>query len=70
MQNIARGYAYLATGQNEELSQKRMRICSNCPHLRGGLVCGECGCEMHAKTRLPEEQCADEKNRRWLAEVA
>ncbi len=67
--NIARGFAYLATGENEELSQKRMKICSNCPHFRGGESCAFCGCLMEAKTRIPEEQCADEKNRRWTAEI-
>ncbi len=66
--NIARAHAYLIAGTNEELSHRRMKICSNCPHLRGGIVCNFCGCDMPAKTRLPEEQCSDENNRRWLAE--
>ena len=64
---IATGYAYLAAGVNEELSEQRMKICNNCPNLRGGLVCVICGCEMHAKTRLPLEECPDKKNQRWLA---
>jgi len=66
--DIARGAAYLATGKNEDLMQRRLKICSNCPHFRGGLVCNLCGCPMHSKARLPEYQCEDEKNRRWLAE--
>lgn len=67
LKNIATGYAYLAAGTNSELSQKRMKICNNCPHFVGGLICRICGCEMHAKTRLPQEQCSDTKNRRWSA---
>jgi hypothetical protein len=65
-QRIATGFAYLAAGVNEELSQKRVKICYNCPRLVGGLVCNLCGCEVHAKTRLPVERCP-EKIPRWLA---
>jgi hypothetical protein len=68
MKDIAVSHAYLVAGTNEELSQRRMKICANCPHLRGGIVCSKCGCDMPAKTRLPESQCEDENNRRWLAE--
>lgn len=64
--NIARSYLYLANGTNEELSQERVKICSNCPRLVGGLVCSLCGCEVHAKTRLPAETCPD-KEPRWRA---
>jgi len=66
---IAIGYAYLAAGVNEELSARRVRICRNCPNLMGGMVCAICGCEVHAKTRLPEEECPDKKNRRWTKEI-
>lgn len=69
VKNIATGYAYLALGVNPELSKKRMKICNNCPFVVQGIICSICGCELHAKTRLPNEQCADEKNRRWLPEL-
>lgn len=68
IKNVARGYAYLALGVNQELGKKRFAICSNCPHIRGGLTCNLCGCDMAAKSRLPEVECADPKNKRWLAE--
>lgn len=63
---IATGFAYLAGGINEELSKKRMRICSNCPKLFGGEVCSVCGCSVAAKTRLPEEECP---LKRWIKSV-
>lgn len=63
---IATGYLYLAGGVNEELSKERMKFCNNCPRLVGGLVCSICGCECHAKTRLPEESCPD-KEPKWGA---
>jgi hypothetical protein len=68
VKNIAKGYAYLVGGINEELGKKRMAICTNCPHLKGGLVCDFCGCAMDAKTRLPDMECASPNNKRWLAE--
>jgi hypothetical protein len=65
---VARGWYYLAAGVNDELSAARMKFCYNCPHLVGGLVCNLCGCEAHAKTRLPEQQCPD-KPPRWLSQT-
>lgn len=53
---IATGYAYLMFGVNEELSKKRLRICRNCPKFKNP-ACTICGCEMAAKTRLPQESC-------------
>jgi hypothetical protein len=60
---IATGFAYLAAGVNTDLSKERLKKCNNCPRLVGGLICSECGCEVHAKTRLPEEQCPLKK---WI----
>lgn len=56
-QRIAKGWAYLAGGVNQELSESRVKVCNNCAQLRGGLVCAQCGCEVHAKSRLQEEKC-------------
>jgi hypothetical protein len=67
VRQIGRAYNYLAQGVNEELMEERMKICNNCPHFVGGLVCQQCGCPMHAKARLPEVECADTQNKRWLA---
>lgn len=68
IKNVAQGYAYLVLGVNDELGTKRFAICSNCPNLRGGITCNLCGCNMQAKSRLPQVECADSKNKRWLAE--
>lgn len=65
--NIARGYAYLAGGINEELMQERIKICNNCTNFVGGLVCQLCGCDMTAKARLPDVECPDKVNKRWSA---
>lgn len=62
---IVKGYAYLMFGVNEELSTKRMKICRNCTKFQNP-ACLLCGCDMAAKTRLPQEQCADTKNPKWL----
>jgi hypothetical protein len=66
-QRIATGFAYLAAGINQELSEKRVKICYNCPHLRQGISCNLCGCFIDAKTRLPNERCPD-KIPRWIEE--
>jgi hypothetical protein len=60
-QRIAKGFAYLAGGINQELSDKRIKICNNCPRLRGGISCSICGCIVEAKTRLPEESCPEQR---------
>lgn len=66
--NIVRGYAYLMFGINEDLSKKRLKICKNCAYFENP-SCKICGCDMAAKTRLPQEQCADTKKTRWLREA-
>lgn len=53
---IILGWWYWITNQNNELARKRLAHCLYCP-FREGLICGECGCNLQAKTRLPEEEC-------------
>lgn len=38
------------------IAKERMDICNECPALKLG-VCGECGCIMAAKTKLPNAFC-------------
>lgn len=66
---IATGFAYLAAGVNNELSEQRLKICYNCPKLVGGIICGICGCSVAAKTRLPGESCPLKKPK-WEAVAA
>lgn len=62
---VAKGYAYLMFGVNEKLSKQRMKVCRNCPKFNSDGSCSICGCDMAAKTRLPQEQCPDKKPK-WL----
>jgi len=66
-QRIATGWAYMAAGVNQVLSERRVKICNNCAQLRGGLICAQCGCPVDAKTRLPQESCPLKK---WIEEPA
>lgn len=65
VRRIATGFAYAVGGFNTELSQQRIKICRNCPEMRGGLSCNLCGCVLEAKTRVPEEYCPAGK---WKAQ--
>lgn len=65
VKNVVKGFAYLIGGINEELGAERLKICHNCPKLSGGVACTVCGCEVHAKTRVPNESCPIGK---WCAE--
>ena len=46
---------------NEELAQKRLKICNSCSQKLNikfvGDICGECGCILDNKTRLIDEHC-------------
>jgi hypothetical protein len=42
----------------EELSNKRLAICSSCPeYVRLTHQCKKCGCIMNLKTKLPHAEC-------------
>lgn len=47
-------------GSNTVVARSRMRICRPCQY-RKGVRCGECGCLLLAKTRLPDEECPRNK---------
>lgn len=59
-QQIIRAYGLLATNQKKELSDKRMKVCRECPgkYYRLGM-CMRCKCVMKAKTRLEEAKCPE-----------
>lgn len=48
-------------GIEEDLAQKRLKICNSCPQKQDikfvGDICGECGCILDNKTRLRDENC-------------
>ncbi len=68
---IVSGYAKVLTNQNEELKDKRLKICISCElvseHPVFGYICSKnkstkegkvgCGCVLAAKTRLENGEC-------------
>lgn len=59
---IASAFIKLFKGENDKLSEDRLKICNPCEH-RMGILCGNCGCYLKAKVRDPEEECP---NKYWL----
>jgi hypothetical protein len=61
---VARTAKRLATGKkvvaNEEKRAERIKICQECPLLRG-LRCSKCGCNTVAKVALEGEKCPEGK---------
>lgn len=53
---IVLGWWLYVTNRNNTLALNRLNKCVNCP-FRVGVTCGECGCFLQAKARIPEEQC-------------
>jgi hypothetical protein len=52
---------------SEEVQKQRMDICQACPLLHKiTKMCAECGCFMHAKTKLPNAFCPKGK---WAESV-
>lgn len=62
---IIRAWWYYFAGKNRELMKSRLSICHDC-ELRKWIVCGQCGCELHAKASDPEEHCPYPKGNRWV----
>lgn len=38
------------------MAKERIKVCFACSERRG-IFCGECGCELHAKAEIEEEEC-------------
>lgn len=62
---IIRAWWYFFTGKNEELMRMRLRDCQSC-ELRKWVICGECGCGLHAKASDPEEHCPHPNGDKWI----
>jgi len=37
--------------------ERRLRICGNCPDLRGGTTCGHCGCLVEVRAKIAASSC-------------
>jgi hypothetical protein len=44
-------------GNNEELYQKRVAVCFECPMYSLWGVCGKCGCNLQMRLRNPNLNC-------------
>lgn len=46
------------------MAKYRLQFCFDC-ELRRGVFCGECGCELHAKSEIEDEKCPHPKGNKW-----
>jgi hypothetical protein len=53
---IAIAWYFWLTNRNDEIAQKRLKVCSGCK-FRKGFLCGVCMCPLQAKARLLDEEC-------------
>lgn len=53
---VIRAWWYFFSGKNRELMKSRLKVCNDCV-FRKWIVCGACGCELHAKATIEEEEC-------------
>jgi len=57
---ILKGWVFYLFGYNDKMAHKRLNECNICPAQKKGF-CGECGCFLHAKTRLKGSICPMDK---------
>lgn len=65
LKNIIIGTFRNIFGLNEDLAQKRMKICNKCickVYYKGFIICEECGCILDSKVRVQDEKC---NNNKW-----
>ena len=62
--NIAKGWFIFLFYKRSEMSKSRLKICAKC-ELRQWYFCGECGCELHAKSEVEDEKCPHPKGNKW-----
>lgn len=59
--HIIMGWYYMFIGKNHELLQDRMKICNTCDKkiqiTKNTYMCTICGCFLHMKTRVKDEEC-------------
>lgn len=54
--NIIKGWLKFLFAKRSQMAKDRLVICFECAH-RKGIFCGLCGCELHAKAEVEEEEC-------------
>lgn len=60
LREIINGYYHLLFSNKEQYQIDRLRICKECP-MKKGLLCGECGCLIVAKTASKISHCPLQK---------
>lgn len=68
--NIAKNAAKgIDQGVPEEVAEKRLSICMNCPNLfKPTTSCKLCGCFLKAKVKYRQEHCPEYKWDKWSPE--
>jgi hypothetical protein len=54
--NILKGWYKFLFAKRSQMAKDRLIICFSCK-ARFGIMCGMCGCELHAKAEIEEEEC-------------
>lgn len=54
--NIIKGWYRFLFAKRSQMAKDRLFTCLQCQY-RKGIFCGECGCEIHAKAEVEEEEC-------------
>lgn len=54
--NMIKGWYRLLFAKRSQMAKDRLTICFECTQ-RKGYFCGVCGCELHAKAEVEEEEC-------------
>lgn len=61
LSHIIIGWYYTFIGKNHQLLQERMKICDPCNKkiriTKNVYICEVCGCLLHAKNRVKDEEC-------------
>lgn len=56
MINIIKGWIRFLFYKRSQMAKDRLLLCSDCRY-RKGMFCSKCGCELHAKAEIAEEDC-------------
>lgn len=54
--NILKGWYRFLFAKRSQMAKDRLTICFQCTQ-RKGIFCGVCGCELHAKAEVEQEEC-------------
>jgi len=54
--NIFKGWYKFIFKKRSQMAKDRLLVCSICP-IRYKSLCTACGCEIHAKAEVEEEEC-------------